>query len=101
MPEFKYPDHTTYLRSNDKYESSKHPPFTGNCGKLLDSTPDEGRVALWFNEKKGIDKDVYLKAIKYLMKNTQSIKLQSEESNSAYRKAERSVEGDDLPWLDD
>ena len=101
MSEFKYPDHTTYLRSNDKYESSKHPPFTGNCGKLLASTPDEGRVALWFNEKKGIDKDVYIKAIKYLMKNTKSIKLQSEESNSAYRKAERSVEGDDLPWLDD
>ena len=101
MSEFKYPDHTTYLRSNDKYESSKPPPFTGNCGKLLDSTPDEGRVALWFNEKKGIDKDVYIKAIKYLMKNTQSIKLQSEESNGAYRKAERSVEGDDLPWLDD
>ena len=101
MPEFKYPDHTTYLRSNDKYESSKHPPFTGNCGKLLDSTPDEGRVALWFNANKEVDSDVYLKAIKYLMKNTKSIKLQSEESNSAYRKAERSVEGDDLPWLDD
>ena len=101
MSEFKYPDLTTYLRANDKYESAKHPPFTGNCGKLLNSTPDEGRVALWFNANKEIDNDVYLKAIKYLMKNTKSIKLQSEESNNAYKKAERSVEGDDLPWLDD
>ena len=101
MTEFTFPDQTTYLRTNDKYESTKHPPFTGNCGKLLNSTPDEGRVALWFNEKKGVDEDTYRKTIRWLMKNTKSIKLQSEESNGAYRKAERTVEGDDLPWLDD
>ena len=99
MTEFTYPDQTTYLRSNDKYESAKHPPFKGNCGKLLNSTPDEGMVALWFNEKKGVDRDTYQKAINFLMKNTQSIKLKSEESNGAYRKAERTVEGDDLDFL--
>ena len=100
MTEFEYPDNTTYLTINDKYESAKHPPFTGNCGKLLGSRPSENEIALWFNEKKGVDKDSYVKAIKYLIKNTRSIKLQSEESNGAYRKAERTVEGDDLPWDD-
>ena len=99
MAEFTYPDQTTYLTMNDKYESAKHPPFKGNCGKLLNSTPDEGEGALWFNEKSGVDRTTYQKAIKFLMKNTQSIKLQSEESNGAYRKAERSVEGDDLDFL--
>ena len=99
MTEFKYPDQTTYLTINDKYESAKHPPFTGDCGKLLDSTPDEHRIALWFNEKSGVDRTTYQKAIKFLIKNTKSIKLQSEESNGAYRKAERTVEGDDLDFL--
>ena len=100
MTEFTYPDQTTYLTMNDKYESAKHPPFKGNCGKLLNSTPDEGEVALWFNEKSGVDRTTYQKAIKFLMKNTKSIKLKSEESNGAYRKSERTVEGDDLDFLE-
>ena len=45
-------------------------------------------------------RDTYQKAINFLMKNTQSIKLKSEESNGAYRKSERTVEGDDLAFLE-